>query len=219
MKEILTITLLVASFTLAPAQIINWSALQNRDRHIVNLYVGWDYAATVGMGYGYRLNTQLPIIFNAQLSIPAGNNLTDDFKTKLGGQIRVFKTNNLIASVLAYGIFRRYESDMATLQNFGSEFTGIAGYYKSTWFVAWEFGFDKAIATHVRNSEMMKQTYPMVQDGWYVPTGGNFHYGLQGGYSLRETEINLTFGKVSDQSFQSPPIVPYYLQLGVNRRF
>src|SRR6185436_5040918 len=103
--------------------------------------------------YAYKFKTKLPAVINAQLSVPAGSIHTDDFKTKLGLQVRVLRSGNFLTTVSAYGIFRRYESDLARFRNFGAEFSAAAGYYKPTWFAAGEFGFDKAITTHIRNGE------------------------------------------------------------------
>lgn len=221
MKNIIAAILVVAMADTTQAQTLNWSAIQESQQHLVNVNAGWDFAATIGLGYGYKLKTKMkmPVMLSAQVSAPTGNNLVDDFKSKLGGQVRVYKTGNFLATVHVYGIFRGYKSDLVKLQNFGSEFIGVFGYYKSKWFAAAEFGFDKAIATHIKNSELMKDNYPGVQDGWYVPTGGNFNFGIQGGYSIKTFDVTVKAGKTVDQRFQSTAMVPFYFQLGVNKRF
>ena len=62
-----------------------------------------------------------------------------------------------------------------TLANFGSDLSSTIGYYKPKWFVATEVGFDKAIVTHFKHSDLFKEHFPDVKDGWYEPaTGGNF---------------------------------------------
>jgi hypothetical protein len=132
---------------------------------LINLNVGFDYGATIGIGYGHKLNTKLPLVLNMEYSFPAGQKLFDDFKTKLGGQAEVLRLNNFSTTLKAYGIFRRYESESARLINFGSEFSSLFGYYKPTWYVAGELGFDKAITTHVKHGAIMKENYPGIQDG------------------------------------------------------
>ena len=42
------------------------------------------------------------------------------------------------------------------LLNFGSDMSGIIGYYRAHFFVAGEAGFDKAIVTHFKHSENTK---------------------------------------------------------------
>lgn len=181
--------------------------------------IGWDYAATLGIGYAYRMETKIPVLLNAQFSIPAGEEIADDLKAKLGAQVRVFRRGNFQASVAAYGIYRKLHSDLVTLQNFGSEFTGVAGYYRPKWFVAAEFGFDKAITTYAKHTDLMRQNYPAVRDGWFVPTGGNFILALQTGYSFKILDVNVKVGRVMDQYLKKSATVPLTFQLGVNVRF
>lgn len=132
------------------AQTINWRSLQADDKHIVSLNIGWDYAATVGIGYGQKVRSKIPMIFGAEFSIPAGETLLDDLKVKSGIQAEVFKINGFSATVKVNGIFRRYESEFARLLNFGSEFLAVLGYYKPRWYVAADFGFKAGlVSTHV----------------------------------------------------------------------
>jgi hypothetical protein len=201
------------------AQQVNWRNLTSDKSHLINVYTGWDYGTVAGIGYGQKLNTTLPIVLNMEYSSAFGKKIFDDFKIKLGGQAEVLKLNNFSASVKAYGIFRRYENELVRLLNFGSEFAANIGYYKTKWYVAGEFGFDKAIVTHIKNSEEMKSNYPGSQDGWYVPTGGNFFYGVISGYSFNSNDVYVKIGKTVTQDFTTTATVPVYLQIGYNRRF
>ena len=103
--------------------------------------------------------------------------------------------------------------------NFGGEFSGVAGFYRKKWFVAGEFGFDKAIATHVKHSENALENYPGLQSGWYVPTGGNWFFGLQSGFSFGSGGISLKAGKLVSQGFKNAPFVPFFAQLAYQQRF
>ena len=201
------------------AQQINWRNLDNNKPHIVNVNMGWDYSTVVGIGYGQKLKTTLPVVLNVEYSFPFGNNMFDDFKTKFGGQAEVLHMESFSVSVKVYGVFRRYENDLVRLVDFGSEFSTNFGYYKSNWYVAGEVGFDKAIATNIKNSNEMKSIYPNVQDGWYVPTGGNFNFGIASGYSFNSNDLYLKIGVTVTEDFKMRPSVPYYLQIGYNRRF
>src|SRR4051794_4007059 len=172
MKNIIIAVIALAILTIpriCQSQQINWQNFKDGKAHIANINAGWDYGMVAGIGYGQKLKTRLPIVVNIEYSSPFGRNMFDDFKTKLGGQVQVFKVNNFIASAKAYGVFRRYQNDYVRLINFGSEFSGNVGYYKPKWYLAGEFGFDKAITTQIKNSEKMKTIYPNIQDGWYVP--------------------------------------------------
>ncbi|MGQ0737881.1 MAG: hypothetical protein ACT4OJ_02370 [Bacteroidota bacterium] len=197
------------------SQNLNWQNLKKNQKHIFNINTGVEYGLIFGLGYGYQLISRLPIVLNAEYSFPGGEKLFDDFKTKIGGQIRLYRTGNINFSAKLYGLFRRYESDFARLLNFGTDLSATAGYYKSKWFVAGEAGFDKAIVTHFKHTESYKTLYPGVKDGWYEPaTGGNFYYGLQTGYSFKKTDIYLKAGKIVTQDFQTRPLIPFSVQLG-----
>lgn len=196
------------------AQSINWKTLKPSQKHIVNLNLGFENSFGVGIGYGYHFNTKLPLVLNAEFSMPFGDKVFDDFKTKIGGQLNLVRANNFFATVKAYGIIRRYENDFARLINFGSEFSATAGYYKNKWFIAPEIGFDKAIVTHIKHSDLMKEYNPGVVSGWYIPTGGNFLFGLQSGYSFNNSDVYAKVGKTISQDLKSNATVPLYFQVG-----
>ncbi len=204
----------------AIAQTINWAAM-NDNKHLINVNAGIQHGVVFGAGYAHKINNKLfPAFAHIEYSFPSGNNFTDDFKSKIGLQIRWIDYNNFQFSTRIDGVFRRYENDFARLLNFGSDFSGIAGYYKSKWFVAGEFGFDKAIITHFKNSQTYKEEYLGVVNGWYEPTtGGNFYYGMQAGISLAKSDIYLRAGKTIAQDFKTDPLVPVYIQLGYNVKF
>lgn len=222
MKGISILIVLVLPFCIyqkGMAQTINWNASGN-DRHIISAGIGWDYSLSFDLGYGYQIKSKVPIILTGNFSIPAGEKMLDDFKTKIGGQLVLLNKSNLKGSITWQGIYRSYENPLVRLQNFGSELKGAFGYFKPKWFVAGEAGFDKAIVTYFRHSETFKETiFPEVEDGWYEPaTGGNFHYGIQTGYSFKNSDITLNIGRVVTQDFRTTPLIPYYLKLGYNRR-
>ncbi|MDP1762652.1 MAG: hypothetical protein Q8L07_02115 [Sediminibacterium sp.] len=222
MKKIINKFILLAILTIpniCSAQQINWRNFKDNKTHIVNINTGWDYGLVAGIGYGHKLKIKLPIVLNIEYSSPFGEKVFDDIKTKLGGQAEVIKANSFSVSIKAYSIFRRYENEFARLVNFGSEFSTNFGYYKLKWYIAGEFGFDKAITTHIKNSKEMKSIYPNIQDGWYVPTGGNFFYGIISGYTFKSIDVYIKAGKSVTQDFKVTPTIPVYLQLSFNRRF
>jgi hypothetical protein len=222
MKKI-TIVLFAISFLFIEssvnAQNINWASLQKNQRHIINVNAGLDYGLTYGAGYGFQLKTKLPFVINGEYSFPSGNEIFDDLKAKVGGAIRLAKINNFQFSAKLHGVFRRYENTLTRLVNFGSDMSAAAGYYKRKWHVAGEFGFDKAIVTNFKHSQIYKDNFPLVKDGWYEPsTGGNFYYGIQTGISFKQHDIYLKAGRVLTQDFKTKPLVPYYAQIGINAK-
>jgi hypothetical protein len=218
-KYFFSIASLLVAF-ISNAQTFNWINLNKDQKHTVNVSISADYAVTYGVGYSYKLRSELPIILNAEYSFPSGKNITDDFKTRIGGQVDWLKAGNIHFITKIHGIFRRYENDYATLLNFGSDLSGIIGYYKPKWFIAGEVGFDKAIVTHFKHSDLYKQNYSGIKDGWYEPsTGGNFYYGIQAGISRKRFDIYVKAGKLTEQDFKTSPMLPIYGQIGVNINF
>nr|WP_315148948.1 hypothetical protein [uncultured Flavobacterium sp.] len=199
------------------SQNINWKNLKNEEKHILNVNTGWEYSFVYGIGYGYKLNTKMPIIIEASYSFPSGETIFDDFKTKIGGQINFYHINSIHFSASIHGSYRRVENPLAVLQNFGCDINTAIGYYKPKWFLAGEIGFDKAIITHFKHSNIYKEVYPDVKNGWYEPTtGGNFNFGIQTGYSFKRSDLTLRLGKVITQDFKTSPLIPFYVQLGYN---
>lgn len=199
------------------SQTINWESLKEEQRHILSTNAGWDYSFVYGLAYGYHLKTNIPILVDVSFSLPSGENIFDDFKTKTGAQINLVQVNHFRLNAAVHGIYRRYENPLVTLQNFGADATATFGYYKPKWFVSGEFGFDKAIVTHFKHSEIYKEVYPEVKNGWYEPTtGGNFNYGIQVGYSFRRSDLTLRIGKVITEDFKTEPLIPIYFQLAYN---
>ncbi len=219
--KIIYISGLILSIRSVNAQTINWANINDGNNHIVNASFDLEYGVIYGIGYGYQIQTGFfPIVANIEYSFPSGNKIFDDFKTTIGGQIRWIEYHGFQFSTKIHGVFRRYENDFARLVNFGSDMSGIIGYYRHRWFVAGEVGFDKAIVTQFKHSNAYKEQYPDVVDGWYEPaTGGNFYYGLQTGFSFRKLDIFIKAGKILTQDFKTKPMIPIYVQLGFNIKF
>lgn len=219
LKSSIIIAALAIFINIVNAQTINPVRL-NDTRHIFNASFGMEHGMVYGIGYGYQIKNNLfPVVVGIECSMPSGDRFFQDFKTKIGGQIRLVEYNNFQFTARLQGVFRRYENSFARMLNFGSDFSGIAGYYRRGWFAAGEFGFDKAIVTHFKHMDEYRDDYPGVVDGWYEPsTGGNFYYGLQAGVSIGRQDIFLRAGKMYSQDFRTKPAIPYYGQLGYNIR-
>lgn len=216
-KTILFIAVALCNTIISKSQNVNWANLNTNQKHILNANVGMDYAFTFGLSYGYQLKTKLPVILGLEYFQPSGEVILDDFKTKIGGQVKLYQAGNLLFAVKVYGVFRRNENELVRLINFGSDLSGVIGYYKSKWYLAAEVGFDKAIVTNFKHSSLYKEYFPTVKDGWYQPaTGGNFYYGLQTGISFENYDVHLKGGSLITQDFKTKPLFPYYAQVGFN---
>lgn len=220
MKKVKVILVMIAALTIstgASAQVLNWKNLEEPGKNILTVNVGLEHGLVAGAGYAYQLKSKIPIVLNTEFSTASGDKLFDDFKAKIGGQVRLLKAGDVHFSAKVQGVFRRNENAFVRMLNFGSDMAAVIGYYRARWFAAGEAGFDKAIVTHFKHSRSYKDIYPGVEDGWFEPaTGGNFYYGLQGGYSFKNSDITVRLGKLLQQDLRSVPLVPYYVSLGFN---
>ncbi len=215
-----TVLLTVLFTNKMQAQSVNWATATKEYKHQLNLNAGWDYGLGFGVGYGYRLKYEMPVMLNITYAFPSGNKWLDDFKTRVGVQARLLQMGDFAFTGQVHGVFRRYGSPSVRLLNFGSDMSGVIGYYKTKWFVATEIGFDKAIVTNFKHTAAFKESFPEVQDGWYEPaTGGNFYYNLQVGYSFNKSDVYIKGGKVLTQDFQTTPTIPFSAQVGYNIKF
>ncbi len=205
--------------TTIQAQNINWQGMPKEKTHVMSLSFGLEHGAVYSLGYGYQIHKKTPLLLNMTVSLPAGNQLVDDFKVRIGGQQKIFGSRNFLTTAKVYGVFRRFDNDFARFLNFGSEFAIVTGYYRPRWFVAGEFGFDKAIVTHIQHSDLARDYYNDIKNGWYIPSGGNFFCGIQGGLTFAKNDLTLNLGKYSTQYLNSGTTLPFYAQLGYNLRF
>ncbi len=224
MKNIKILKLVIV-FTLTwcvgKSQTLNWAALQEDKRNVINLNLAIDHSLSYGIAYGRSVKVlNFPILAGVEFAMPSGEQFMDDHKSKIGGQIQWINYKGFKFNTRIQGVFRRYHNDFVRLLNFGSDLAGVAGYYKNKWFIAAEAGFDKAIVTHFKHTQLYRDKYQDVVDGWYEPsTGGNFYYGIQTGINIKSNGITLQFGNVLSQDFKTKPLVPYYARLGYSRNF
>ena len=147
-----------------------------------------------------------------------------------GWDARDFRARvQLRSSLLHLGLFRIVGSAAFVVRgtdnalhsafNFGSDFTGNAGLYARGWFLAGEFGFDKAIITHITHSEWYRRNvFAGAKDGWYLTGGGTYHYGAAAGVSIGRAEIAVRAGWLLTEDFNQLP-TPMYTSATVGFRF
>ena len=221
MKRLLTVlTMVLAMAEAGYSQNINWRSLREDQPNVVQLNVGYDFGVTSQVSYARTLDVVRPALLGVDFSFPMGSNLLDDFKVRLGGQIEIVEINGFSATLKISSVFRRYQTELVRIVSFGSDFAVLAGYYTPTWSVGGEFGFDKSITSQIKNSEIMRAYFPGIKDGWYLPTGGHYYFGIQGGKTIGESlDLSLRLGATNAQFNDENAVLPLYLQLGLGMRF
>ena len=142
-----------------------------------------------------------------------------DFRARLGAQSSILRWKSVHLVGSATFLTRGTQNSLYDGFNFGADFTGALGVYRRSWFSAAEFGFDKAIITHIKHSDWYRTYYYAdAKDGWYLTGGGTFHYGLAAGLPLGRLEVAVRAGWQQTEDFNdlTPPM---YGSLGVGFGF
>jgi len=209
--------MLIISMRTSISQNTNWSTLTDQQQNLVYFNFGYDYGITTQIGYAKRINSTRPIFLTFDFSVPKGKNLVDDHKVRIGAQAPVYQFNDFILTAKIYSNYRRHQTKYVRMFSFGTEMSALFGYYKPKWQLALEFGFDKSIITHLKHTDAIRDNYPAIKDGWFIPSGGHFFYGLQGCRKLgNKTEFNYRLGLTKAQFDDEDDLLPYYAQIGFN---
>lgn len=180
---------------------------------------GVDPALVASVGY----SRVVPLLGrNWQLGVEGGVVAPDynpqDFRARaqLRTSIVSWRSVHLVGSMSF--ITRGTENSIYQALNFGADFTGALGVYRPHWFAAGEFGFDKAVITHVTHTDWYRNFYPEAKDGWYLTGGGTFHFGATAGLSVGRLELAGRAGLLRTEDFN--PVVPEgYASVGVGLHF
>jgi hypothetical protein len=219
--EMKAITLIITLFfTLIArnvvAQQVIFPTLGNA-RHIVAVQSGFDHGSYYGMSYGYVLKGSfMPMVIGTEITIPFGNDIMDDWKWKSGVETALWQRGSFAITFKPSIIDRRYESPLVRLYNFGIDFALSAGYVQPRWGVVAVAGFDKAVVTHFKHG-LLRDYYPEIQDGWFLPTGGHFRFGARVHYSVGRWTAFMLAGRQYGQDFSDNPTAPWFGEVAFQR--
>lgn len=217
---IITIFWILMTAQFAMGQSFNLVNTSSEVNQMAYVSFGLEYSMSTRLAYAHRAKTQGPVWVLVDISVPKGTKILDDFKTRLGAQVIVKSVNKFALSTRVQANYRQYQQELVTMKSFGGEITAILGRYNPKWAIEAELGFDKAIATHLNHTELFKDNYSKVSDGWYVPTGGNWHYGFTVGRSLGSMmQISLSIGTTNAQGNDVDGLIPYYMHLAFSKSF
>lgn len=215
----ITLGLLVAALAARDAA-GQWNVARfGTERSRVYTTFGLDPALVSSVGYGRVLRVLgRDIQFTGDVGAVAAQMDAHDFRTKLSAQASLVQWKSMHVAGSATFITRGTENVIYRGFNFGADFTGTAGVYRQRWFAAGEFGFDKAIITHVTHTDLYRATYPGAKDGWYLDAGGTYHYGFMSGFALGKTEVVGRFGWLRTE-YHNDLMSPLYGSVGLGFGF
>jgi hypothetical protein len=220
-KYYISIVVLIAiRISTINAQDINWTELEEGNKHFVTLNAGADHSVFYGLQYGYILcQKHSPIILDVEFNLPFGEEVMDDWYLRTGLKTKLWSKNNLFWSARASFITRRYESETSKLFNLGADLNTLFAYHKNWWGIAAEVNYDRSISTHIESGEIVTDFYPEATHGWYKTPYGNFKFGIQASATIKTINVFLHAGKMYGQDFKDNPVLPAYAKIGVNKSF
>lgn len=177
---------------------------------------GLDPAFIPAVGYGRVVSVfGHAIQLAGDVGIVAAEMDTRDFRARLHLLTSIVRWRSLHLTGSTALVARGTDNSIYRGYNFGTDFTGALGIHRKKWFVAAEFGIDRASATHIEHSEWYRTYfYPEAQDGWYRDPGGTIHYGLSAGLTVGNAELLLRYGQLRTEEFNelTPPM---YASIGL----
>jgi len=181
---------------------------------------GLDPAFVTSLGYGRAAAIRgHPFQFTGDYGVATARLDARDFRLRMGVQTSVGLWRSLRLTGSAAAISRGTQNSVYRGYDFGADLTGTLGLYRPGWFVAGEFGKDKAVITHVEHTDWYRDHYyPDAKDGWYLDAGGTFHYGLAAGVTVGRAELAGRFGFLRTENF-NPVTPPVFGSLGLGIGF
>lgn len=218
--SIVTLCILLSAFEVRDAA-AQWNVARfETGPNRVYTTFGLDPAFVTTLGYG----RVIPLLdrdfqFYGDIGVVVARLDLRDFRVRLGTQTSLVRWRSLGFTGRATFITRGTENSIYRGFNFGADFTGTLGVYRRGWFAGGEFGFDKAIITHVTHSDWYRTYfYSDAKDGWYLDAGGTYHFGLVGGVAVGWAELVGRFGFRRTEDFNAL-IPPLYVSLGLGYAF
>lgn len=215
MKNILLTIALIITSNILFSQSQNWNTIEKNNASQIYLNLGYDFGMTTQLGYAYKLNTAKSVMLLSDFSVPMGNML-NDYKYRLGAQLNLLNFNSIKSSAQYMVIARRNETNLVRKIGLGQVLSLTTGIYKEKWHVAFEFGYDSSLATHLKHSEEMQSYYSDIKNAWFKNTGGHWHYGIQGSKAIGERmELNMSVGATNARGADVNALLPAYFDLGL----
>jgi hypothetical protein len=212
---------LVLSALAAREVAAQWNAARSgAERNQLYTTFGLDPALVASVGY----QRTIPVFKqNVWVAVEAGVVAPDfdarDFRTRVQIRTTLAHWQSVHLLVSAAFLTRGTENSVHRAFNFGADVTGTLGVYRPSWFVAGEFGFDKAVITHITHTDWYRTYfYPEAKDGWYLNAGGTHHYGASAGVAIGALELSAKGGwRMTEDFNQLTP--PLYASVGLGVRF
>ena len=210
------LSMIAAQDAAAQWNVARYGTGQNR----VYAIFGLDPAVVTSVGYGRVMPAfGHGIELSGDVGLATAHFDAHDFRARISVNTSVLHWRSIHLTGRVTALARGTKNDVYNGFNFGADITGGVGVYRPRWFAAGEFGKDKSIVTHVAHTDWYRDHYyPDAKDGWYLDTGGTFHYGIVTGLTVGRTDLVARAGlrRTEDWNEVSPPM---YASIGVGFAF
>ena len=221
MKNVFLSILSLTTFSLSYE--VNAQIIQPNDNshHLINLNLGYDYnIISINAGYAYYLSEYKTAAF---ADFTQGSALlgTGNFRTQLGFQTWQGSYNKFnLKSSLSF-VYSRSVNKAGNYDGLGMNLTLNPGITLNRFGFGADFQYNPFFATHIKHSDLWKQSYSDTKDGWYCLTANNFRAGIyiSGLLNSEKTlELNLKGGFQTSGEYDK--LLPrIYFTFGLNKQF
>lgn len=212
----LTITFALVFFFALSARAQEVTRMPEDKQQSVGLETGLEAAFIARAAYGHRVNLgfvpDARIVVRFTLPIVAPD--FGDWGIDGGLQATVLSSHDFRLALLAGPLVRNTVTNLFSATAFGLGATALVGYEGSRWGLSAEASYEQMLATHLRHSDVYRETYYAdAKNGWYALSGSHARAGLRGGARFGRVEIAARAGLEATGHFQST-MPPFYFTLG-----
>jgi hypothetical protein len=212
---------LVLSGVMAQAVGAQWNVARfDRGRNRAYATMGIDRAMTPSFGYG-RVVPVFGHRFQLAADVRVGTTGFDlhDFGARMQVQTALLRWRSLALTGSLTLVARGVESTVSRGFDFGSDVSATAGVYRRGWFLAAEYGYEKADVSYVTYTSWYRgHVDAQARDGWYLNEGGTYHYGAAAGVGVGPVEVFARAGWQRAVKLDTT-VPPMYLSLGAGVGF
>ena len=221
-KKILIFIFILFSLQITKINAREIANILNSEDIVIFLNFEFDptFMLTIGFSKGFEIKPlNRDISLEADLSLPIFSLDFKDYRINIGSRISIINFGD-------FHILNRLGLINTATENFiysGNNFSiqeGLQfGYFSEEWYIAGEGEYTKMLFTYLEHADNKRLPFKP-KDGWYLNTGGNFDFGIQGGYKFfNRYEFSLRTGVTTTETFIFPPFSPIYLNVGGNFYF
>ena len=203
------------------AQVFN--ILEPGDQHVY-FGLGIDPVSSFTAGYARSFDLELidrGLTIAGDVTLPFYLLDMEHYLLKLFSRIKIINFSNWHILNRLSVLYSGTDNALYFSNNVSLDETLLIGNFVKRWHVCGEIGYTKFLYANINHNKWYKSThFSEAQNGWYSSTGGNFTFGIHGGYKFKDTiEATLRLLIRRTEKLNAIEGPPFYGNLGVNFYF